>query len=73
MGNTMETLLTLDDLLAHNCPAEELPDGSKRFRIELHCVTYHITAKLMGYTPDPHRQTGRRPQYIIQSYTTETS
>ena len=66
----METLLTIDDLLNHACVTEELPDGFKLFTIDLHCVTYRVTAKLMGYTPDPHRQAGRRPQYLIRSYCT---
>ena len=68
----MAQMLTLDDILMNAChnPADG-EDGYSTYRIETHCTAFIITAKLIGYTADPIRAGGRKPEYLIRSYKTE--
>ena len=54
------------DILNHACVADELDDGYREYRIEVHCVAYIIEAK-----PTTRDYVGEPTNYNIRAYRRE--
>ena len=50
-NNIMNHVDVLNEMLANNCPSDNLSSDIRTFYFEGHCVEYKITAKLLSIVP----------------------